>query len=183
MNIPNLFTLIRIVLIPILIIFLINGRFFEALIVFSLAGVTDALDGLIARMLRQKTKIGAILDPIADKLLLTSSYVTLAVVGRLPNWLAIVIISRDIIIVAGVLILFLLQEDVEIKPTVLGKLTTLSQLGTIFIVLLGQQIGVFAPLVRVSGLLTAALTVSSGAHYMFLGISLLGKLDTGMHRH
>ncbi|MGC9022478.1 MAG: CDP-alcohol phosphatidyltransferase family protein, partial [Dissulfurimicrobium sp.] len=89
MNIPNLFTLIRIVLIPILIIFLINGRFFEALIVFSLAGVTDALDGLIARMLRQKTKIGAILDPIADKLLLTSSYVTLAVVGRLPNWLAI----------------------------------------------------------------------------------------------
>lgn len=182
LNIPNLFTLIRIVLVPLLIILLINGRFFDALIVFSLAGVTDAFDGLIARILRQKTKIGAILDPIADKLLLTSSYVTLAVVGKLPNWLAIVVISRDVIIVLGVLILFLLQADVEIRPTILGKLTTLLQLGAIFIILLGQEFGVLIPFGQAAGLLVAALTIFSGAHYMFLGISLLGKLDGGQ-RH
>ncbi|MGQ9812924.1 MAG: CDP-diacylglycerol--glycerol-3-phosphate 3-phosphatidyltransferase [Dissulfurimicrobium sp.] len=182
MNIPNLFTLIRIVMVPLLIIFLVNRRFFDALIVFGIAGATDAFDGLIARLLKQKTKIGAILDPIADKLLLTSSYVTLAVVGMLPNWFAIVIISRDVIIVLGVLILFLLQGDVEIRPTILGKLTTLFQLSAIFIILSGKQFEVLIPLGQISGLAAVMLTILSGAHYMFLGISLLGRLDAGGQR-
>jgi cardiolipin synthase len=169
-------------MVPLLIIFLVNRRFFDALIVFSIAGATDAFDGLIARLLKQKTKIGAILDPIADKLLLTSSYVTLAVVGMLPNWFAIVIISRDVIIVLGVLILFLLQGDVEIRPTILGKLTTLFQLGAIFIILLGQRLEVLISLGQIAGLVAVMLTILSGAHYMFLGISLLGRLDAGGQR-
>jgi cardiolipin synthase len=100
----------------------------------------------------------------------------------LPNWFAIVIISRDVIIVLGVLILFLLQGDVEIRPTILGKLTTLFQLGAIFIILLGQRLEVLISLGQIAGLVAVMLTILSGAHYMFLGISLLGRLDAGGQR-
>ena len=179
LNLPNLFTLIRIIITPLLIILLINGRFMDALIAFTCAGITDALDGLIARILGQKTRIGAILDPIADKLLLTSSYVTLAVIGQLPKWLAIVVISRDVIIVLGVLILFLVQTEFEIRPTILGKLTTLFQLGAIFMILLTKELGVINQFIYPLILVTATLTISSGAHYMFLGVGILGKLDNG----
>ncbi|MEA3385635.1 MAG: CDP-alcohol phosphatidyltransferase family protein [Thermodesulfobacteriota bacterium] len=174
MNLPNLLTLIRIILTPLLVILLIDGKFVEALVVFTIAGITDGLDGLIARWMRQKTRIGAILDPIADKLLLTSAYVTLAVIGFLPGWLAVTVISRDVIIVFGVLILFLFQGGVEIRPSVLGKITTVTQLGTIFMVLVDHDLGLFCRILPFLYIATALFTVISGLHYMYLGTQLLG---------
>lgn len=168
-NIPNLLTLIRIILVPVLVIFLINGRFFEAFVVFTLAGLTDGLDGLLARWLQQKTRMGAILDPIADKLLLNSSYVALGVIGMIPDWLAVIVISRDVIIVFGVLILYLFQKGVEIRPTILSKITTLFQLGTVFIVLLDYEIKFFYKLFPFLWSVTATLTAISGLHYMAIG--------------
>ena len=175
MNLPNLLTLIRIILTPLLVILLINGKFVEALIVFTIAGITDGLDGLIARWMRQKTRIGAILDPIADKLLLTSAYVTLAVIGFLPGWLAVTVISRDVIIVFGVLILFLFQGGVEIHPSVLGKITTVAQLGTIFMVLVNYDLGWFGRILPFLYIGTALITVISGLHYMYLGTQFMGS--------
>ena len=175
MNLPNLLTLIRIILTPLLVILLIDGKFVEALIVFTIAGITDGLDGLIARWMRQKTRIGAILDPIADKLLLTSAYVTLAVIGFLPGWLAVTVISRDVIIVFGVLIIFLFQGEVEIHPSMLGKITTVVQLGTIFMVLVNYDLGWFSRILPFLYIGTALITVISGLHYMYLGTQFMGS--------
>jgi cardiolipin synthase len=174
LNIPNLLTLIRIILTPLLVIFLINTKFAEALIVFTIAGTTDGLDGLIARYMRQKTRIGAILDPIADKLLLTSAYVTLAVIKLLPAWLAVTVISRDVIIVFGVLIIYVFQGGVEIRPSVLSKITTVGQLGTIFMVLVNHDLGLFSRILPFLYAATALITVISGLHYMYLGTRFLG---------
>jgi hypothetical protein len=95
MNIPNLITLLRIILVPIIVILLIQGFFLKALIVFVVAGLSDALDGFLARVLHQQTVLGAYLDPIADKALLASSFVTLSILHIIPSWLAVIVISRD----------------------------------------------------------------------------------------
>jgi len=174
LNLPNLLTLIRIILTPLLVILLINSEFVEALIVFTIAGITDGLDGLIARYMRQKTRIGAILDPIADKLLLTSAYVTLAVIKFLPAWLAVTVISRDVIIVFGVLIIFLFQGGVEIRPSALGKITTVAQLGTIFMVLINHELKLFSRILPILYTVTVLITIVSGLHYMYLGTRFLG---------
>ncbi len=174
MNLPNLLTLFRIVLTPLLVIFLINKRMDLAFLIFILAGVSDGLDGFLARVMNQKTKIGAILDPIADKALLASSYVTLAVTGLIPNWLAVTVISRDLIIVFGVIVLFLFHSGVEIRPSVISKLTTLFQLVTIFFVLGASVFSVrITVLVTCLFIVTAILTVASGLHYLYKGFMLL----------
>ena len=175
MNIPNLLTLIRIILTPLVVIFMIQGRFLGAFFVFTLAGITDALDGLIARWLGQKTRIGAVLDPVADKMLLSTSYVVIAVMDMIPDWLAVIVISRDIIIALGVLILFLFKGGVEIKPTALGKLTTLVQLGTVFLVLLNIQFPFFYGLESWLFSATAFVTVTSGFQYMVKGARVMNS--------
>ena len=175
MNIPNLLTLLRILLTPVLVIMLIRQNYMSALLIFTAAGISDALDGAIARLMKQKTRIGAILDPIADKLLLASSYVTLAVMGSLPEWLAVIVISRDVIILFGVLILFLFQGGVEIHPTMLSKCTTLVQLFTIFLVLVNMAAGWDGRALDFSFGAAGTLTIASGLHYMFKGIIFLGK--------
>ena len=101
MNIPNLLTLLRIILVPVIVILLIQGLFLKALIVFVVAAFSDVLDGFLARILRQKTALGAYLDPIADKALLASSFVTLSILHVIPGWLAVIVISRDVIILLG----------------------------------------------------------------------------------
>jgi len=176
-NIPNFLTLFRIILTPVLVILLIDGRLFEALAVFTIAGVTDGLDGLIARWMNQKTRLGAILDPIADKLLLTSVFVTMAVLGYLPTWLAVTVISRDVIIVFGVLILFLFQGSTDISPSILSKTTTLVQLCTLFTVMVNKVMGLLDTVLVPLFVTAAVLTVVSGLHYMYLGIRLLTAVE------
>ncbi len=179
MNLPNLVTLLRILLTPLMVILLIDGKVFEAFGIFVLAGFTDALDGLLARALKQKTRIGAILDPIADKLLLNSSYVALSIMGLVPSWLAVLVISRDVIIVFGVLLLFLIQGGIDIKPTFLGKITTFTQLSTVFFTFWNYQFDFIAPFMPFFFVGTGLTTVASGFHYMALGIQHLGEAEGG----
>ena len=136
MNIPNFLTLFRIILVPAFVIFLIQEEYDKALIVFVVAGLTDALDGTLARLLKCQTVLGAYLDPIADKLLLVTSYATLAILGIIPAWLAVLVISRDFIILMGIAILTLMSIPYEIKPAIVSKVTTALQISTIFFPLL-----------------------------------------------
>ena len=112
MNVPNLLTLLRIILSPVIVILLIQGAFFKALIVFIVAGITDALDGFLARVLHQQTVLGAYLDPIADKALLASSFITLSVLHIIPGWLTVIVISRDFIILLGISVLSIMSIPV-----------------------------------------------------------------------
>ena len=106
--------------------------------VFVLASITDGLDGYIARVYDLKTKLGAFLDPLADKLLLLSAYILLASTGLLPQWLSLVVVARDMIIFSGILYLYLTHKKIEFSPSILGKMTTLVQLLTVFLVLLSD---------------------------------------------
>ena len=175
MNIPNVITVIRIILVPFLVIFLIEDQFDLALLVFIAAGISDAADGFLARLLNQRTTIGAFIDPVADKLLINTSIVTLAILDIMPSWLAVLVISRDVIILLGVGLLELTDRLREINPTIDSKITTFFQLACIFIYLASE---------RVPDLLrwdlhvltaTAVATIISGLHYIFIGFQVLGR--------
>ena len=172
MNLPNLLTIGRILLIPLLVIFLMDGRTGAAWLVFVAAAVTDALDGLIARLWNQKTTLGAYIDPIADKLLLGTSYVTLAVLHRLPGWLAVLVLSRDLVILIGVGLLLLFGKPLEIRPSLDSKLTTLLQILTVCYFLGQAWLPALQPLETPLVLVTAASTVVSGFHYLAIGLRI-----------
>lgn len=172
MTVPNALTLLRILLTPLLIWLLLGRELNYALVVFLIAGVTDGLDGLIARVFNQKTKLGAYLDPLADKLLLVSSFILLGRLQLVPSWLVIVAVSRDAIILLGLMMLMFHQIPVEIRPAIVSKATTLAQLLTVLLVL-GSEV---FPLPYWCNMLffagTAALCVASGFHYIQVGISI-----------
>ncbi|MFZ5775654.1 MAG: CDP-diacylglycerol--glycerol-3-phosphate 3-phosphatidyltransferase [Thermodesulfobacteriota bacterium] len=175
MNIPNFLTIARILLIPVMVIFLLDGELVSAFWVFVAAGVTDGLDGFLARVLHQQTEFGAFIDPIADKLLLLTAYVSLAALGFLPKWLAVVVVSRDVLICGGIGVLMLYNRSFVIRPSLVSKMTTLLQLLTVAFHL-GQQylegvLGYRHALI----LLTAAFTLISGAHYLARGFRILGS--------
>ncbi len=175
MNIPNLLTLLRLILVPLIVILLIQGSFLKALAVFVVAGLSDALDGFLARVLHQQTVLGAYLDPIADKALLISSFLTLAVLQVIPGWLAVIIISRDVIILLGIAILSLLSIPLEIRPAFVSKVTTALQLITILMALaINSMPGGFhqLPLLAVYWL-TALFTILSGLNYIARGVKLI----------
>jgi cardiolipin synthase len=177
MNIPNSLSLLRIILVPVFVIFLIQAEYDKALITFMVAGLTDALDGTMARLLKCQTTLGAYLDPIADKLLLVTSFVTLAIFGIIPAWLAVIVISRDFIILLGIAILYLMSVAYEIKPAIVGKITTALQIGTIFFTLLDKAVTHDFGAYWIVGLCwtTAFFTVISGLVYMIRGIRILNK--------
>ncbi|HPC74857.1 MAG TPA: CDP-alcohol phosphatidyltransferase family protein [Syntrophales bacterium] len=176
-NIPNLLTLLRILLVPVFVILLIQESFLKALLVFSLAGLTDALDGFIARVLRQKTVLGLYLDPLADKALIITSFVTLSVMGMIPPWLAVIVISRDFIILLGISVMSLMSIPYELKPTLISKITTALQLLTVFLVLLLTHVNGSDQAQRVMPLfwLTGTLTVASGFVYIRKGLKFVSE--------
>lgn len=175
MNIPNFLSLLRIILVPVVVIFLIHGSYGKALFTFTLAGLTDALDGALARLLNCQTVLGAYLDPIADKMLLTASFVTLAILGIIPSWLTVIVISRDFIILLGIAILSILSVPYVIKPAFIGKVTTALQIGTIFLALLFQTITyeVGCNWIKIVFWLTGLFTITSGLIYITKGIKLI----------
>lgn len=177
MNIPNFLSLLRIILVPVFVIFLIQSEYDKALIVFMVAGLTDALDGALARLLKCQTTLGAYLDPIADKLLLVTSFVTLAIFGLIPGWLAVIVISRDFIILLGIAILNLMSVAYEIKPAVVGKMTTALQIATIFFALLYKAVTHDFGYYWIIGLCwtTALFTIISGLVYIVRGIRIVNK--------
>lgn len=173
MTVPNLLTFVRIFLTPYLVWLLLNNRIDHALVVFFVAGITDGLDGFIARMFQQKSKLGAYLDPLADKLLLVSCFVLLGHLGLIPSWLVIIAVSRDAVILLGLMTLCFFQVRVEIRPTAVSKLTTLFQLFTILLVLATSIVPIPAWVLSVVFVVTAALSVVSGIHYITVGVRLL----------
>jgi cardiolipin synthase len=177
LTIPNLITLTRILLTPLFIIFLIQGHYRQALIVFILAGLSDLADGLIARWWQQKSRLGSYLDPLADKLLMSTSFVTLSISRLIPSWLTVMVISRDVILGLGALILRLTDYPLVIKPSLAGKWTTTVQLLTVGLVLLAKAKLWHLP----PGILTAffyitgGLTAFSGIHYIYGGLKLVSQ--------
>jgi cardiolipin synthase len=173
-NLPNIITVIRILLVPLFVIYLQKHLFLQALIAFTVAAISDGLDGLIARYLNQRTTLGAYLDPIADKMLMASAFVTLTILEIFPFWLTVIVLSRDILIMTGIIICTIADIKVEIRPSLISKWTTVAQLVTVFIVLLYQVISPGVP-AEFSGLLfgiTAAITIVSGLHYIHMGLNI-----------
>jgi cardiolipin synthase len=175
MNIPNAITLVRIILVPVMLYFLVEGRELLALLVFLAAAISDGLDGLIAKLLHQQTRIGAFLDPIADKLLLSTAFIVLAVFGAVPSWLAIMVVSRDLLIVTGIGILAWDSGFPDIAPTIDGKITTLLQIGTVAFLLAHHYLepyqGLYFPLITITGLFTGI----SGTRYILIGFRIIGS--------
>jgi len=170
LTIPNLITLFRIVLTPLFIIFLIQGNYRKALVVFILAGVSDLADGLIARTWQQKSRLGSYLDPLADKLLMAASFVTLSIYHQIPSWLTVVVLSRDVTLATGVLIFRLADIPLVVRPSLAGKWTTTFQLITVGFVLLSKIWALPHLVLPVFFWVTGVLTTISGLQYFYRGI-------------
>ena len=172
LNLPNFITLLRIGAIPVFLILLLDERYTEALLVFILAGITDSLDGLLARWLDARTTLGAFIDPLADKLLLVSSFVILAFLGDISRWLAVLVIMRDVIILIGYSVLFFVTgHAIQVRPTLIGKASTFFQLLTVIMALVALHNAAWQiPLLRDTSEIFAGATVTiSGFQYLSRG--------------
>lgn len=172
LTVANQLTILRMALAPLLVVLVLSRRLTWALVVFVVAGVTDLLDGLIARMGRQRTTLGAMLDPVADKILLASSFVALTWTSslevRIPPWLTVTMLSRDAIILVSVAVINLTLGRRVFYPSVLGKLSTTSQILTVGVVLLLNALGEgWKPVAHLFSA-TLVLTVASALHYVYL---------------
>ena len=167
-QIPNLLTLARIAAVPVLILFLYEGRYGAALAVFMLAGITDGLDGWIAKRFKCVTRLGSILDPLADKILIVGTYVMLVLAGDLPFWLILLIGFRDLGIIAGVLVLNTLNGHVQMQPSLLSKVNTFLQISLVILVMV-ERIGFIAlePVAEILLWFVAVTTVASAIHYVY----------------
>ncbi len=175
MNLPNLITLSRILMIPFFVNFLVYKYYGYAFAIFLLAGISDGLDGFIARSSKQKTKLGTFLDPMADKLLLVSSFITLTIIHLIPVWVSIIVISRDIIIIIGALMLILFQDDLRVSPSLTGKATTLFQILYIALLLLFTVIGKSINNIKPVMWIMIGVTIASGAQYIYVWFKLLNS--------
>ncbi len=167
--IPNLLTLLRIAAAPVLVVLLSQRAYGLALTIFLLAGISDGLDGYIAKKYHYETRLGAILDPIADKVLLVSTYVMLTLLDLLPFWLLVAIVFRDLLIIGGYLVLVILHGSVQMRPSIVSKLNTVVQLMLVLVVLAAQA-GVLdaALLTDILIVVVAITTIMSGAHYVWV---------------
>ncbi|MEJ2672701.1 MAG: CDP-alcohol phosphatidyltransferase family protein [Deltaproteobacteria bacterium] len=177
LTIPNLITMARILLTPLFVIFLIQGAYHKALLVFLLAGVSDLADGLIARTWSQKSRLGSYLDPLADKVLMAASFVTLSVYKEIPPWLTVVVISRDLALAFGVLIFRLADIPLVVRPSLAGKLTTTFQVSTVFLVLLNKIWPISPRVLLTFFYVTGTLTTISGIHYLYHGVKMMNMFQ------
>lgn len=171
LTVANLLTILRLILIPVFVTAIYYQEFAWALSIFLLAAITDGLDGLVARSFNQKTQLGAILDPMADKLLLVTAFVTLSLprftlTPPIPFWLTATAISRDVFIVLGALVINMTTGFSKFRPSLPGKLNTVVQLGMILLFLLTNAWGLFAQLLPGVYYLTLGVTIFSGLHYI-----------------
>ena len=189
-NVPNLITLTRIALVPVFVLMLFQKQAFGALLIIFLAGLSDILDGFAARRWHQRTKVGTLIDPLADKILLSTAFILLAVRSLgfayvIPLWLMAVVIARDFIILAGGVVIFLIRGRREFPPTVFGKASTVLQVATVFWVIFSNYVRVSAlaqtsflaaitspPVLGAFYIATLVLTVVSGAHYIYKGVRM-----------
>jgi cardiolipin synthase len=172
----NRLTILRILITPGIVILLLYRHTAAALALFLVAAITDGLDGLVARSWQEKTALGMVLDPLADKLLLTSTVVTLTILKELPRWFAIILVSRDVILIGGSMILYMFLGKLTTPPTWTGKFTTGFQLITVLLAMLDNLLPAVKPAVLPLALATMTLTVASGLDYVFRGARLLNDL-------
>lgn len=174
MGLPNWLTILRILLIPVFVTLLVYGRAGLALLVFCLASLTDLLDGYIARSQGRQTRLGAFLDPMADKLLLTSGFVTLTWLKVIPFWITAVVVSRDVVLSIGVLVIHVAGGTVHPAPTWIGKLSTVFQMLTVLAAMASVYFQLVPPFVtKALAWATAGLTITSGLQYLVRGLRLL----------
>jgi cardiolipin synthase len=174
-TIPNMLTVSRIMLTPGFVMAFVGQRFDLAWILFAIAGFTDALDGTLARLLKQRSSFGAMLDPLADKILLVTSFICLAVQDWIPGWLSILVVSRDIFIVGGLALLHYSGVDVKrgIRPVWISKCATTAQIALVLLIMVEHSMHSFYPGIRL-GLVyaVAVLTALSGIYYLVIGLRM-----------
>src|SRR6202140_1789313 len=185
-TLPNLLTIVRMALIPVFVSLLFYQKFLLALAVFMIAGITDGLDGLLARRFHQQSPLGRILDPIADKMMLVTSFVVLSMRSvyptplphhlPIPFWVTITVISRDVFILVGAAAINMVSGFRAFRPSFLGKLSTVVQIGAVAIVILATQTrvgtGYYLPAVYMA---VFTLTLLSGIHYVFYVSRILNE--------
>jgi cardiolipin synthase len=185
-TVPNLLTIFRMVLIPVFVSLLFYQRFVLALVIFALAGITDGLDGLLARRFNQKSQLGTILDPIADKLMMVTSFVVLSMKSVFPQpipphlpipfWVTIAVISRDVFILVGAAAINIVTGFRGFRPSLPGKINTTVQIVAIGIIMLAASVpygtGYYLPTVYAT---VFGFAVLSGAHYVFFVSKLLNE--------
>ena len=173
LTLANRLTILRILMTPVITVLLLYRQTGSALALFLVAGITDGLDGFVARTRKQKTTLGMVLDPVADKLLLMSAVVTLTILKELPRWFTIIVVSRDVLLIGGSVILYMFLGKIAMPPSWLGKTTTGFQLITVLCAMLDN----FLPDINLAILpltvVTLALTVASGLDYIYRGARLL----------
>jgi cardiolipin synthase len=172
---PNFITIGRFVLTPAAIDMIVTENWPAAFGVFVLAGASDALDGWLAKRFDLRTELGALLDPLADKALIVSIYATLALVGVLPSWLALLVVSRDVLIIGAVAVSWLLQRRIDLSPLPVSKATTAAQLALAALVLAAKAFALpLDPAVLALSAVVSALTVVSAAVYLWRWIRNMG---------
>lgn len=181
LNLPNLITLGRLLLVPFAIWLILGGRFGTAFWVFVIAGISDGLDGWIAKRFDRRTRLGAFLDPIADKALLVSMFVALGLAGEIPNWLVILVVFRDVMIVGGFLLLLAIGVPRHPEPMLVSKLNTLVQITLVAFELARLGLGINAGMATQGlVLLTAATTTLSGLAYLVRWARILARSEEAL---
>ncbi|MFN2427605.1 MAG: CDP-alcohol phosphatidyltransferase family protein [Candidatus Binatia bacterium] len=172
-NIPNVLTLARILAVPLFLSLLVEGENDAALAIYLLAGLTDAIDGMIARTWNMRTELGAHMDPLADKLLVVSSFIALGIMGLVPRPLMIIVITRDVVILGGFLLTAaIVGKSMEMKPSLSGKLTTFTQLLSVTLVLidLAQWFDIPTDVLNAVFIATGLASFVSGSGYVLRGM-------------
>jgi len=181
LNLPNLITMGRLLLVPMAIWLILEAHYAAAFWVFVGAGVSDGFDGFIAKRFNRRTRLGALLDPVADKTLLVSVYVTLGWVGALPKWLVILVVFRDVMIVGGFLLIQTTAAPKHFDPLYVSKFNTLAQIALVSLVLAQRGIGFSAPLLEFCTTIGVAVTtVLSGMSYLVRWARILSHAEPSL---
>jgi cardiolipin synthase len=166
-NLPNLITVGRLLLAPLAVDMILSQRFVAAFTIFVVAGVSDGIDGWLAKRFRLASELGALLDPLADKVLLDAIYVTLAAIAELPPWLPILVVSRDLMILAAVVLSRWMAKPIAIRPALISKINTALQIAFAAFLLGSRAFGLDAPFAQsICAGVVAASTLASGAVYI-----------------
>ena len=179
LNLPNLISLGRLLLVPLAILLILDGRYWAAFWVFVVAGISDALDGFIAKRFDRRTRLGALLDPLADKVLLVSVYVTLGIAGQLWPWLVVLVVFRDLMIIGGFLLIQALATVAKpSQPLFISKVNTGVQVVAVGYILARRGLGAEPGLVDfVFAVAVAVTTVASGLTYLFHWARILARSE------
>jgi cardiolipin synthase len=177
-TIPNILTLVRILLTPAIVMAFVDHHLELVWIIFAVAGITDALDGFLARLLGQRSFLGSVLDPLADKILLDTTFICLGIKGWVPPWLVVLVVSRDFIIVGGLSLLAIFGVDVrsKIDPTLVSKCNTAAQVLLVITILIARTFDWDCSLCELFLVIAVTtLTLVSGVHYLLKGIAFFSE--------